>query len=115
MVKTGIILKQDIISHFTCRMLYCKEPANHQKFVEMERQILSTKLYQQNGIDHYKKQRYMSLLKKLVSFFLRRKVEELHVPAEDWSRFGNKIMHKDMTGKNADTIDMYALVPIEHG
>ena len=37
MPKKGNILKQDIISHFTCRMLYCKEASNHQKFIEMER------------------------------------------------------------------------------
>ena len=76
---------------------------------------MSTKLYQQNGIDNDKKKRYMSLLKQLVSFFLKKKVEDLHVPIQDWSKYACKIMHKDVSNKVVDTIDMYALIPIEFG
>lgn len=38
------IFRQDNISHFICRMLYCHDSNNHLKFVEMEKTILAVKL-----------------------------------------------------------------------
>lgn len=36
--------RNDNISHFVCRMLYCQEENNHQSFIEMERRILEGRL-----------------------------------------------------------------------
>lgn len=37
-------LRNDNISHFVCRMLYCQEEATHQTFIEVERRILEGRL-----------------------------------------------------------------------
>lgn len=36
----------------------------------------------------------MELLKRLLAFFMERRVEDFHVSNQDWEEFGFKIVHK---------------------
>lgn len=47
--KKSDTMREDIISHFICRMLYCQDTLNHAKFIEMEKQILSIRLFRKIG------------------------------------------------------------------
>lgn len=60
--------KEDNISHFICRLLYCHDSSNHQKFIEMEREILRIKLLRQKSKGEG--EGLMNLLKNILSVFL---------------------------------------------
>jgi len=61
-------------------MLYCYDNANHGKFIEMEKTILKIKLEKSLSKDLKFKKRHMDILKKLLAFFLEKKVEDFTVP-----------------------------------
>lgn len=64
--------REDIISHFGCRLLYCHDSANHAKFVEMERLLFSIRMkrsYDAKASSHTKI-RLMNLLKRMLAYFL---------------------------------------------
>ena len=41
----GKTYREDIISHFGCRLLYCHDSANHSKFIEMEKLLFRIRLH----------------------------------------------------------------------
>lgn len=84
---------EDMVSHFTCRMLYCYETANHAKFVDMEKLVLRIKLERRLTGEVKEKYRLMDTLKQLVAYFLDRKVDDFHVSAQDWEEYRHKIIH----------------------
>ena len=86
--------REDLISHFICRMLYCYDNANHSKFVEMEKLIIRIKLERRLTSDIKSRVRHMELLKRILAFFMEVKVDQLYVSEEDWRVFGTKISHK---------------------
>lgn len=86
--------REDLVSHFVCRMLYCHDTANHAKFVEMEKLVLRIKLERRLTNDPKVRLRQMDLLKRLLAFFLERRVEDFHVSTQDWEDYGMKITHK---------------------
>ncbi len=77
--------KEDNISHFGCRLLYCHDSANHAKFIEMEKLLLDIRLRRRYDPKN-KTSRYnqMNLLKNMLASYLGRNPEELNVPQEDW-------------------------------
>ncbi len=101
--------RQDIISHFICRMLYCQDSNNHSKFIEMEREILRIRLLRK------KAPTMMNLLKNILGVILDKKSEDFNVPEEDWKNFGHKMIRKDINWKYAENINEMALVPLEYG
>jgi hypothetical protein len=62
--------REDIISHFICRMLYSTDSANHAKFIDMEKQILSIRLNRRLSTNTNTRVRLMEILKRLLAFFL---------------------------------------------
>jgi DNA primase large subunit len=109
-LKDARTRREDLISHFVCRMLYCHDTSNHAKFVEMEKLILTIKLERRLTADLKSRVRHMELLKRLLAFFLERKPEDFHVPVEDWVSFANKIVHK-----KDEVAEEFAVVPLEFG
>jgi len=63
--------KEDIISHFGCRLLYCHDGANHSKFVEMERLLFNIRLRRRYSSDSKNSRlSQMVLLKRILGHYL---------------------------------------------
>lgn len=99
--------RQDLLSHFVARMLYCHDPANHSKFIDMEKLLLKIKLERRLTTDLSGRLRQMNLLKNLLAFFLKVNPEDFAVSTNDWDLFGHKISHK-----KDDVADEFAVVPL---
>lgn len=82
--KNETTLRQDMISHFICRMLYCYDSNNHSRYIEMEKLILRIKLKRKVTNDVMSRVRQMEVLKRLLAFFLEKKPEDFDVGTIDW-------------------------------
>ena len=87
--KSGKTTREDIISHFICRMLYCYESSNHFKFVEMEKSILKIKLQRAKHLQA--RERFMYVLKEMLASFLKEKSSAFEVSEEEWNNYNHKI------------------------
>jgi hypothetical protein len=99
--------REDLVSHFVCRMLYCHDTANHAKFVEMEKLVLRIKLERRLTGEVKARLRQMDLLKRMLAFFLERRLEDFHVSAHDWEEYGVKIAHR-----KDESAEEFAVVPL---
>ena len=57
----------------------------------------------------------MKLLKQLLGFFLKKNAEEFNVDTKIWEQYKSKILRKDPTLRNVETMEMFAVVDIEQG
>lgn len=86
-------------------MLYCYDSINHQKFIDMEREMLSIKLHRMIEKSSDGSKVYgMKLLKQLLGFFLKKNAEEFNVDTKVWEQYKSKILRKDPTLRNVETI-----------
>jgi hypothetical protein len=60
----------------------------------MEKLIFKIKLERRLTNDLKSRVRQMELLKRLLAYFLEKKVDQFHVSEDDWKDFGTKIAHK---------------------
>ena len=111
---SGESSRNDNISHFICRMLYCQEETTHQTFVALEKRILEERLLRM-FFDKSQTQRadVMSLMKKMLAIFKGKEFGCYDITQDQWNLYKDKIVFSLQYGKDRreEYAKLYARLP----